>query len=203
MLDYNTTLILFGRSPFINEIKDDIPKLIAKYHTMGCNYFVDTFPEVEYCIFYDDIVPKVTNKTKIITNIRHFKEPRKKSQKLCIAHQQQAEFYEIITHQRTQFSNKAGRLHFYLHTPSMALNWAWQKGFKTVVIAGIDLTLAHPQHFDCDHTPDQDSFTLKDSTVMNSRWHLENTASKYLKLYQLNPKSTMNLEKISMEELLK
>ena len=57
MLEFDKTLILFGRSPFINEIAQYIPDLCNKYHTMGCNYFCDTFPMVEYVIFYDDIVP--------------------------------------------------------------------------------------------------------------------------------------------------
>ena len=62
MFEYDKTLILFGRSPFINKIAEYIPELCNKYHTMGCNYFVNSFPEVEYVVFYDDLVPKVEPK---------------------------------------------------------------------------------------------------------------------------------------------
>ena len=72
MLDTKDTLILFGRSPFINKIRDKVPEIIKKYTTMGCNYFCESFPEVDHVIFYDDICPKVKNST-IVTQYEYFK----------------------------------------------------------------------------------------------------------------------------------
>ena len=202
--NYEDTLILFGRSPFINEIKEDIPKLIQKYHTMGCNFFCDTFPEVEYCIFYDDICPKVRPETTIVTNIRHLKNARKRSHKLCTEHYNNAEFYTIVSSKNADFpfSSIKGVLHFYLHTPSIAFNWAWKKGFKNVIIAGIDLDINAMEHFDADYTPDKDKCDFKVSTNTNARLHLTKTVTKYLNVYQLNPKSTIEIPKVTMEELL-
>ena len=202
MLNKKETLVLFGRSPFINEIKEEIPLLIHEYDTMGCNFFCNTFPDVKYVIFYDDIVPTVSKDSTIITNILHYKDPRKKSCKLCRTHKN-IQFYVINRVKREiGFSKFKDNLNFYIHTPSMALNWAWQKGYKNVVLAGIDLNYNKPEHFDSNNSPDQCKFTLREDATLNSRWHLENIATKYLNLYQLNPESTINIPKISVEELL-
>lgn len=198
-LKYNKTLILFGRSPFINEIKDDIPKLIQKYHCMGCNYFCETFPDVEYVVFYDDITPKVKPESIIITNIKHFQDNTKRCYKLCHEHKN-IEFY-TINKIDDDFSTGDSRLNFCIHTPSMALNWAYKKGFKTVILAGIDLIKNTP-HFDAETAPDAKFPNFNDSAIERARKHLTDVASRYLKIYQLNPKSDIELEKITIKELL-
>ncbi len=199
MLKYDDTLILFGRSSFINEIKSEIPILIKKYHTMGCNYFCESFPEVEYVVFYDDITPKVNPDSTIVTNVKHFQDCSKKCYALCHNHTK-AEFYTINKNfESFEFGNQ--KLSFCIHTPSMALNWAYQKGFKNVIIAGIDLIINTP-HFDAETTPDAQCPDFNTSAIKRAREHLTNVASKYLKVYQLNPKSDIELEKITIKELL-
>ena len=200
MLNYDDTLILFGRSSFINEIKDDIPKLIEKYHTMGCNYFCESFPNVEYVIFYDDITPNVRPESTIITNIRHFQDKNKKSYNLCHEHKK-IEFY-TVNKNFNEFSTGDSKLNFCVHTPSMALNWAYRNQFKNVVIAGIDLIINTP-HFDKDTAPDAICPNFDDVAIVRARNHLTNVATRYLKIYQLNPKSDIELEKITIRELLK
>jgi hypothetical protein len=197
--DYDTTLILFGRSPYINEIKNEIPLLIEKYHTMGCNYFCETFPDVEYVIFYDDITPKVKPETKIITSVKHYFNDEKICYNLCHQHKN-IEFY-TINKDDNEFSTGDSRLNFCIHTPSMALNWAYKNGFKTVILAGIDLIINTP-HFDAETTPDANCPTFNESAIEKARKHLTDVASRYLKIYQLNPKSDIELEKITIRELL-
>ena len=77
-----------------------------------------------------------------------------------------------------------------------------KNGFKNVVIAGIDLII-NTEHFDKDTTPDQNGPTFNNFAILEAREHLVNVAAKYLKIYQLNPKSDIELEKITIEELLK
>ena len=199
MLNYDDTLILFGRSPFINEIKEEIPLLIKKYHTMGCNYFCESFPDVEYVIFYDDIVPKVKPESIIVTNVRHFQDSSKKCYTLCQSHVN-AEFW-TINKNFDSFEIGNQKLNFCIHTPSMALNWAYQKGFKNVVIAGIDLIINTP-HFDADSTPDAQCPNFNHSAIARARHHITHVATQYLNVYQLNPKSDIELEKITLKELL-
>ena len=199
MLDYDKTLVLFGRSPFINELRPAVPKIIEKYHTIGCNYFCESFPDVEFVIFYDDIVPKVSENSTIITNIEHFRNPYKKSYTLCHSHKK-IEFY-TINRVKDDFSFGDSRLNFYIHTPSIALNWAYKKGFRTVILAGVDLGF-DKNHFDQNSTPDTNTHTINDSDMQKAREHLHNVAGKYLKIYQLNPNSDMKFEKITTKELL-
>ena len=199
MFEYDKTLILFGRSPYINEIKDEIPQLIKKYHTMGCNYFCESFPDVEYVVFYDDIAPKVKPESTIVTNVKHFYDDKKVCYKLCHEHKN-IELY-TINKVNDEFSDGDSRLNFCIHTPSMALNWAYKKGFETVILAGIDLIKNTP-HFDADRTPDATCPNFNDSAIDRARRHLTEVASRYLKIYQLNPKSDIELEKITIKELL-
>ena len=198
MFNYDDTLILFGRSPFINKIADYIPELCKKYHTMGCNYFSNTFPMVEYVIFYDDICPKVQENSIIITNILYL---RKKSncRELLENHEKKELF---VFHKNSKsFAPDENTLYFCIHTPSLALNWAYKKGFKNVILAGIDLTLQN-QHFDYKMTPDQNGHTFNDSSLLNARKHLYNIAQKHLNIYQLNPDSDLEIPKLKIADLI-
>jgi len=198
MLDVKNTLILFGRSPYINEVKDQIPSLIDKYITMGCNYFCETFPNVDYVIFYDDICPKVENSV-IVTQKKYFKDKKYKCAQE-IPDYPKKELFEVVKNSNG-FSSDENLLFFHFHTPSMALNWAWQKGFKNVVLVGIDLN-NHTPHFDMDTTPDIDFPKWYDKDLVKAKKHIENIAGQYLNILQANPKSDMNLQKISIEDLL-
>lgn len=176
------TLILFGRSPFINKIRDKIPYLISKYHTMGCNTFCESFPDVEYVIFYDDIAPKVKDSI-IITDI---KNKDRNAHDLLQTHKH--ELY-IVNKDDWFFSKEKSTLNLCVHTPSMALNWAYQKGFKNVVIAGIDL-IPDTKHFDSEKK------IFPQEAINQARRHLTKIATQYLNIYQLNPDSDLDLPKI-------
>lgn len=199
MLERDKTLILFGRSPFINDISQYIPTLCQKYHTMGCNYFCDSFPQVEYVIFFDDLVPKVCPHHTIITNIEYAQNRNAECYELLNSHPQ-CELYKIV--RLYAFSQKPGELHMCIHTPSLGLNWAYLKGFKNVVLAGIDLTLQNILHFDKDTTPDADSHDFNQSAIIHARLHLEKIASAYLNIFQLNPDSDIKIPKITISDLL-
>lgn len=170
------TLILFGRSPFINKIRNKIPYLIENYHTMGCNTFCESFSDVEYVIYYDDITPAVKNSI-IITDVKN------RHTELIETHKH--ELYTVNKVLET-FSDRKGVLHLWIHTPSMALNWAWQKGFKNVVLVGIDLK-PFTAHFDsC-------KLIFSEESIRQARQHLLETATKYLNIYTLNPDSDLGL----------
>ena len=166
---------------------------------MGCNYFCETFPNVEYVIFFDDIEPKIKKNTKVITDIRYFRDSTKTAYNLCRTHKN-IEFY-TINRNKDNFQTGDSKLNFCVHTPSMALNWAYKKGFKNVVIAGIDL-IPNTPHFDKNYTKGVKYPEFNENSIINARKHLEQVASRYLKIYQLNPNSDMELEKITIKDLL-
>ena len=120
MFKYDNTLILFGRSLFINEIQQYIPELCKKYHTMGCNYFCNTFPQVEYVIFFDDLIPTVKPNHTVITNIQYAKNENSRCYKLLKSHRR-CELYNMP--RVFEFSQSPDTLHMCIHTPSLALNW--------------------------------------------------------------------------------
>lgn len=191
------TLILFGRSPFIKKISKQIPTLCEKYHTMGCNYFCNSFPMVEYVIYHDDICPDIKEHQTVVTNVLYLR--RKSNSREVLEKHDKKELY-VVHRNGKGFAPDATSLNFYLHTPSMALDWAYKKGFKNVVLAGIDLTLERT-HFDYKTTPDQNGHTFKEDTLYNCRRHLKEIAGKYLNIYQLNPDNDIEIPKISIAEL--
>lgn len=199
MFSYDDTLILFGRSPFIYEIAEYIPELCNKYHTMGCNYFVNSFPMVEYVIFYDDITPKVNENHTIITNVLFLREKEKNCNKLLEEHEKKELF--VIHKNKKNFAADINSLNFCIHTPSIALDWAYKKGFKNVILAGIDLTLDN-QHFDYKTTPDGDGHTFQEQSLFFAREHIEKVATKYLSVFQLNPKNDIKIPKVNISDLL-
>jgi len=181
-------LIIFGRSPYINKIRGYIPELIKKHTTIGINTFCETFPDVDYVCFYDDIAPKVEYSV-IITDIKN-----KDRNAADIIKKYPSELYNIKKDDWT-FSEDKKTLHLCVHTPSMALNWAYLHGYKDVVLAGVDL-IPDTKHFDSEKK------IFPNESIEVARRHLETVAPKYLNVYQLNPDSYLKLPKITMEELL-
>lgn len=198
MFNYDDTLILFGRSPYINKIADYIPELCEKYHTMGCNYFCNTFPMVEYVIFHDDIVPEVSKDSTIITNIIYLRK-KSKCKKLLENHKKKELF--VIHRNFKRLAEDNMTLNFCIHTPSMAFDYANKKGFKNVILAGIDLT-KNNQHFDYKTTPDQNGHNFQEQSLLKAREHLYKVAAKALNVYQLNPDSDLKIPKINIADLL-
>lgn len=186
------TLILFGRSPFINEIKKYIPRIIKKWHTMGCNTFCESFPDVEYVIFYDDICPKVGENSTIITDNLNYVNEHRKAYSLLHNHPK-VETWKVIK-MRNRFAEEDDELSLCVHTPSMALDWAYKKGFKNVVLAGIDL-IPNTKHFD------SEAYIFNNEAVKTARLHLTGVATRYLNIYQLNSRSDL-LPKVGLEELI-
>lgn len=181
------TLILFGRSMYINKIKKYIPGLIQKYDTLGINSFYESYPDVNAVIFYDKTAaPSRQIDNLIITD-------RKNAD--VVIHQKNTELYEVITN-RPEFSDKQGVINFYYFTSSMAINWAYLKGYKNVILCGIDLM--NNKHFDSDFKSD-----LSDGVQALTKKYMEDVCTKYINLFQLNPESDLKIPKIQIKQLLK
>jgi S-adenosylhomocysteine hydrolase len=183
----NDTLILFGRSMFINKIKKHIPDLIKKYDSLGINTFYESYPNINAVIFYD----KTAAPTRQIDNL--IITDRKNAD--TVIHQKNKELYEVVTN-REEFSIKQGVINFYYFTSSMAINWAYLKGYKNVVLCGIDLM--NNLHFDNDFKSD-----LSDGVQAETKKYMENICTKYINLFQLNPESDLKIPKINIDNLLK
>jgi len=173
---------------FIEEVKKYIPHLIKSYDTLGINSFYESYPDIKAVIFYDkDAAPKKQIDNLIITD--------RKNQDV-VANQKNVELFEVVTN-RCEFSLKQGIINFYYFTSSMAINYAFLKGYKNVVLCGIDLM--DNLHFDDkNHKPN-----IADGIMQQTKKHMEDVCLKYINLFQLNPKSDLKIPKISIDELLK
>lgn len=182
------TLVLFGRSLFIDRIKNYIPDIIQQYDTLGINTFYKTYPDIGAVIFYDkDIAPIDKINNLIITDRKNINE---------VKQQKNVELYQVITN-RYEFSTAQGILNFYYFTSSMAINWAYLKGYKNIILAGIDLI--NNLHFDDkNHLP-----IIADGVQDLTKKYMENVCTKYINIYQLNTESDLKLPKINIEKLLK
>ena len=122
-------IILFGRDMFINEVREYIPNLIDKFHTIACNQFVNSFENVENVIFFDDISPieHVKPYHNLITDMRLIRNKKARCYEWLKNHQKK-ELY-LIDYQ-PYFSRSDRHLSFFFHTPSMALNWCYKKSIR-------------------------------------------------------------------------
>ncbi len=189
-MDKENTIVIFGRSLFINEIKEFIPELIKNYHTIGINSFYRSFPDVEYTCFADlhlpSYLPSITSKLIMSNMSGDYWKHYKNKEVFCIEHNSK------------DFSQEEHILNYCFHTPSIALNWAYLKGFKNVVLAGIDL-INHTGHFDApDIVPNWSDDNIKEAIN-----HIEKIATQYLNVYTVNPNSIINIPFISVEDLLR
>ena len=195
MLNPKETIIIFGRSMFINEIRDFISGLIKTYKTIGINSFSWVY-RTDYIFFYDDFEPKLFDDNQtVITDIRLFQN--KKTRAYGVLKDIKNKELYLVNKSETEFTKDDMRLNFYFHTPTMAMNWAYKKGFKNVVLAGIELS-KDTRHFDSTYLAN-----WTDNKRIRARKHLENICTKYLNIYQLDKNSTLNIEKIDIKDLIK
>ncbi len=189
------TIILFGRSEYLYKIEKFVPDLLKKYHSIGCNQIVEYFNDIENAIFFDDVGKlNITENTHLIAPAIYTQNSNRKSFKFLENHKNK-ELYEFYRNGKV-FSKEKGTLNFYIHTPSLALNWCYQNNFRNVILAGVDLEPENSVHF-ASHQP----FMLDEEKRILARKHLEKVCTKYLRIYQLNAESTLNIDKINIKEL--
>lgn len=198
-MEYENTLILFGRSPYVNKIKQYVPKICEKWHTMGVNSFCDTFPMVESVVFNDNICPNFLPKHHVVTNIANSSLKKKAGEKL--AKHPNKEMYFCVPSKGFQEDITQRKLSFFFHTPSMALNWAYLMGFENVVLIGIDL-INDTDHFNYEQVHDLKTCHWDEGRLEEARKQLEMINGKYLNLYQITKNNEIDLPKLKIGDLI-
>lgn len=180
---------------FINEVREYIPDLLINFHSIACNQFVNSFGGVENVIFFDDILPisGVKPHHNLITDVRLSRNPKYKCYEWLNNHDKK-ELYLIDN--QTDFTERERHLAFFFHTPSMALNWCYKKGFKTVYLCGVEIS-EDTRHFDSNYPA-----CWTDRKRLQARKILEKEYTKHLNIIQLDKKSTLDLKKTDIKELL-
>lgn len=187
MLNREETLLIFGRSEYIDSISDSIPFLTEYYHTISIN---SVEIPTEYVVFLDATYPLVDriNKGshKVITSYNNcsYLNP-----KLDITYVQ----YQLYDPNNFEPYDK-DYLRYAGFTHDLAVSWGIFKGFKTIVLIGAaDFTKWH-----------YDSRTLFKYSIRiaeQSRSFLE-SCQDYCKIYKTNNNSILNVPIIDIQELL-
>ena len=49
----NKEIVMLGKSPFINEVRDELPELLSIIDCVGINGIIEAFPQISHCAFID------------------------------------------------------------------------------------------------------------------------------------------------------
>lgn len=194
MINKNNTAIIFGCSPFINKIsQDNINYLIDNYYHIGLNYFITKYPNVKNILYYDggcykNIKAHITNQNIIVSkfafNIDSKTEPVPQN-KLYVFDKSIEIIHDINLH----------KLGFNKNSCHPAINYAYLQGYKNIILCGIDLTS------DWGHFYDNGLNQIQSERYINRVRNYLYQFKNYVNLYQLNPESDLDIEKINIGDL--
>src|SRR5574344_211547 len=192
MINKNNTAIIFGCSPFINKISEkDINYLIENYYHIGINNFIHKYSNIKNILFsdygvYDWIKDKINNQNIIISKTAYHHnfelENREKPENIEFIFDASSEiFHDLSKNMLCMFKTSA----------LPAINYSYLKRYKNIILCGVDLT-ENWNHF-YEHA--QINRTPKRISQMRELLY---KFKNYVNLYQLNPESDLNIEKITM-----
>ena len=199
MINKNNTAIIFGCSPFINKIsKNDINYLIDNYYHIGINNFISLYPNIknilfsDYCV-YDSIKKYLNNQNIIISQTAyHYNFELEKKEK--------PKNIEYIFDARSEIFNDLSNnmLCMYKTSALPAVNYTYLKGYKNIILCGIDLT-ENWNHFYSEKDTSND--IIRSPKRIERMRELLYQFKDYINLYQLNPDSDLDIEKINIGDL--
>ncbi len=190
----NDTIIIFGTSPFISNFGDEnINYLIDKYDSIGINSFGIRYNNIKYWIWadynlYNYFKPHIKNHKLILSKSAYIKEASKYSDGLNIEY--------VFDGQSGEISHdlNSNKLLMFKTSAHPAINYAYLKGYKNIILCGVDLT-CNWNHFDGDYKVQR---TIKRIDEIRRRLYM---FKDYINLYTLNEDSTLEINKINIKEL--
>ena len=199
MLNKNNTAIIFGCSPFVNKIsKDNINYLIDNYYHIGINNFISLYPNIKNILFsdygvYDLIRPSLSGQNILLSQTAYYHnfelDNREKPKNIEYVFDARLEiFHDLSKNMLCMFKTSA----------LPAINYTYLKGYKNIVLCGVDLT-ENWNHFYSEQYSKND--IIRSSSRVTKMRELLYEFKNYVNLYQLNPESDLDIEKINMENL--
>jgi hypothetical protein len=185
-------VIIFGCSPFVNEIKEDIPKLQEKYTTIGINMFPVYYPNVNHWFFYDDQGIDILKE--------HYKGQKIHTREALMGHLDLLNITNFECFKPTEgYIDKENEnsLLFVNYTISLVVHWCIRKGFKNIYFIGIDMDSEDWFHF---FEPDYARFSHHRYQKQTMKWIYD--LQEYINIYQVNPSNTLKLPKKNIKDLL-
>ena len=199
MINKNNTAIIFGCSPFINKIsQDNINYLINNYYHIGINNFIHIYPNIKNILFSDygvyDWIKQCLNNQNIIISQTAYRH------NFILENREKPKNIEYIFDARSEIFHDLSKnmLCMYKTSALPAINYAYLKGYKNIVLCGVDLTENWNHFYSCHDTSND---IIRSPKRIEKIRELLYQFKDYVNLYQLNPESDLDIEKINIGEL--
>lgn len=204
------TWLIFGCSPFVNEIKEEIPALLSKYKTIGLNLFPNFHKKCDYWMINDcgiikNIVKKNYAEEKLIINEK-IEDELLKDRKIieyqegrCFVEEtptQKRFFYETFVEADKPVLVKSGKLMFVHSVVLPAINYAILEKAEKIVLIGIDLKSDWKHFYGV-----QNNYNKPENHIKIIQESIKEFA-KFAKIYKANPEANLDLEYKNIKELL-
>jgi hypothetical protein len=194
MKDQNTWLI-FGCSPQINDIKELIPALQARYTNVGINSFCVYHPACDYWIFndsgFENVITKHYKGQKLLIN---------EGIKSTIRHIETSGIPVYKTFKRyieAPIIEDKGILYGLYNTSIQAAHYAIINGAKKVVLLGIENSVSGT------HFYNENLIYEKSIEQVNSINRQFQELNKLVPVYKTTNSQYLNLDYINVTDLLK
>lgn len=200
MINKKNTAIIFGCSPFINNVsKEDINYLIENYYHIGLNNFIHIYPNIKNTLFsdygvYNWIKNNLNNHNIIISKTAHHHN-------FELENYERPKNIEYIFDARSEIFHDLSKnmLCMFKTCALPAINYAYLKGYKNIILCGVDLT-ENWNHF---YSKEYSSNDMVRSPKRIERIReLLYQFKDYVNLYQLNPESDLNVDSINIRNLI-
>lgn len=193
----DNTVIIIGKSPIIDDVNiyTKLPDLQSKFHNIGINQIAIPL-RTEYIAFVDKkaiiSLKYIHLSTKIISIDKNATTSF------------EGDFYrsDHIPLDKPPFYNNT--YSYYGFTHDICISWAYKNNFKNIILVGVaDFTENSVYSSFTDGLPNMNSnFHYHNDCKAKSIKFIEN-AQKYINIYTINPKSVLNVPRISLDLLLK
>lgn len=188
----NHPILIIGDSPFLATIESQIYYLLELYPSMGINNAIRKY-NIQSHIFQDMKFIHLTNKYPEIKTITLYSygDMIEKNNKELI------DSYSFNFKRNTEADIiKENKLAWCGFTHDYALSYCIYKGYTDAILAGTaDFTGSQ-------HYLTSEIFSPSSTLVELSKKFIQEICTKRINIYTLNPDSSLNVPKISIEELL-
>lgn len=184
-------IIIIGDSPFLENIEDKVHYLLELYPSMGINNAIRKYNITSH-IFQDMKFISLTNRYPEIKTISLYMYGD-------MIEKENKELYDSYTFNfktnTAQDIIKDNKLAWCGFTHDYAISYCIMKGYSHVILAGTaDFTGSS-------HYLTEEQFNPAEKLVGHSKKFIEEVCSKKIKIYTLNPESTLNVPRIKIEKL--
>ena len=181
-------VIILGDSPFLKEVEEKINYVTEKYYTLGINRIINKFNT--HChIFVDQHLIPLTNERQDLKTVTLYSYGD-------LIQKRSRELYDTYPCGTNNVVEKDGKLAWCGFTHDYALSYCIHKGAKEIILIGA-------ADFSNGHYSVTHDFVYSDSLKKQSIKFIENVCSKYADIKTCNSNSALNIERISIENLLK